>query len=292
MTKILITGKGSFIGRNFLNCSRCTDVQEVSLLDKKPENIDFTNVGVVLHLAAIVHQNRNISKSEYFRVNRDLCIEVARQAKKFGVKQFVFLSSVKVYGRYNPEKGTWNESSKCEPEDPYGQSKYEAEQGLRSLEDRNFTVTVIRPPLVYGTGVKANMLSIIKLVDKFPVLPLKNISNKRSFVAVENLIHLIDTVIEKRTSGIFLPMDEKPLSTTELAIIISKCLNKKTVLFKLPDFVVKSGMKLLPKIFDRLYGSFEIDNTFTKQALKYQPVISTEKAIEKMVNSYRACKKN
>lgn len=292
MTKVLITGKESFIGRNFINCSRYTDVQEVSLLDKKPEDTDFTHIDVVLHLAAIVHQNRNISKSEYFRVNRDLCMEVARHAKKAGVKQFVFLSSVKVYGKYNPGKGIWNESSKCNPYDPYGQSKYEAELGLRLLEDKNFIVTVIRPPLVYGTGVKANMLSIIKLVDKFRMLPFKNISNKRSFVAVENLIHLIDTVIEKRTSGIFLPMDEKPLSTTELVIIISKCLNKKTILFKLPVFVIKSGKVLLPKIFDRLYGSFEIDNTLTKKTLNYHPVISTEKAIDKMVNSYCDGKKS
>ena len=196
MPNILITGKGSFIGSNFIISSKFKNIKEISLKDVKAQDIDFSDVEVVLHVAAIVHQNKKISEDEFYKVNRDLCLQVAKCAKNGGVKQFVFLSTVKVYGAYIPEKGIWNENSLCEPEDLYGKSKYEAEIGLRELEDKDFIASIIRPPLVYGVGVKANMLNIIKLVNKFKILPLGKIRNKRSFVAVENLIELIDIVPE------------------------------------------------------------------------------------------------
>jgi len=280
MTKILITGANSFVGSNFMKFSAYKNINEISLIDNNVEHIDFSDYNVILHVAAIVHQSKKIPE-------RDLCIDIAKKAKKSGVGHFIFISTVKVYGEYNPSKGTWNEHAVCEPDDPYGKSKYAAEQGLKELEDENFIVSIIRPPLIYGAGVRANMLSIIKLVDKFPVLPLKRVQNRRSFTAVENLVALIDKIIETKSSGIYIAMDDKPLSTTELVLLIAKALNKRIYLFKLSKFIINIGKVVMPKIFDRLYGSFEIDNSFTRKKIEYKPVITSEEGIRRMVEAYK-----
>ncbi len=228
MSKILITGADSFVGNNFIRFSQHRDVEESCLIANNPKDIDFRKFDVVLHLVAIVHQLKEIHENEYYKINRDLCSMVAEQAKKAGVKQFIFLSTVKVYGEFIPESGAWDENSICIPDDAYGKSKYEAELALKKIEDAGFAVSIIRTPLVYGEGVRANMLSIMKLVDTFPILPFGKVNNKRSFTYTENLAGFIDRIIEKRASGIFLAMDENPLSTTELVNYISKFLNKKS----------------------------------------------------------------
>ena len=172
MNKILITGTNSFVGTNFMKYSKYREIDEVSLFDKNPEDIDFKGYDVIIHLVAIVHQTIKIPEDQYFKVNRDLCIEVAKHAKKAGVKQFVFLSTVKVYGKFIKGYSYWNEKSPCFPDDAYGKSKYAAEIALKELNDKDFTVSIVRTPLVYGEGVKANMLSILKLVKKsqFPAI--------------------------------------------------------------------------------------------------------------------------
>ncbi len=287
MIKVLITGANSFVGTNFRFFSQYKDVEEISLFENKPEDINFSKYDVVLHLAAIVHQSKKIPESEYFNVNKNLCLRVVEHAKKAGIKQFVFLSTVKVYGEFVPKFGLCNENSKCIPDDAYGKSKYEAELALKKIENSGFTVSIIRTPLVYGEGVRANMLSIIKLVDTFPILPFGKVNNKRSFTSAGNLVGFIDRIIEKRASGIFIAMDEKPLSTTELVNYISKFLNKKVVLFKVPGIIIKIGAFFFPRIFDRLYGALEFDNTKTKKELNFAPPFSTEEGIKKMIISYR-----
>ena len=291
MTKILITGANSFLGKNFAENSQIKNIDEVCLIKNTLQDISFSKYDVVLHVAAIVHQTQKIPESQYIKVNTDLCLEVAREAKKQGVKQFVFISTVKVYGEFKPERGIWTEDAVCEPDDSYGKSKYLAEIGLKELIDDNFTVSIVRPPLIYGVGVKANMLSLIKLVDRFPLLPLGGINNKRSFTSIENLVQLIDEVIEKRISGVFLAMDNRPLSTTELTKIIARHLNKKPLLITLPKFIVSVGKKLASSIFDRLYGSFEIDNRITRKTLGYQPKLSSDQGLKKMVLAYLEEKK-
>ncbi|TFH38809.1 MAG: NAD-dependent epimerase/dehydratase family protein, partial [ANME-2 cluster archaeon] len=157
--RILITGENSFVGRNFLKYSKFNNVEEISLLKNRPEVIDFGKFDIVIHLAAIVHQSRRISEKEYFLINKDLSLKVAEYAKKANVRQFIFLSTVKVYGKFIPGSEPWSENSLCHPDDSYGKSKFEAEKALRELEDQDFIISVIRSPLVYGEGVKANMLS-------------------------------------------------------------------------------------------------------------------------------------
>lgn len=291
MIRILITGAGSFIGTNFRKYSQFESIDEVSLQDTEPEDINFKNFDIVLHLAAIVHQSREIGEDEYFRVNRDLCLRVAEQSRKSGIRQFIFLSTLKVYGGFVKGSGLRNEDSECFPEDDYGKSKYEAEKELRKLEDDSFTVSIIRMPLVYGEGVKANMMSLIKLVERFPALPLGKIDNKRNFTFVENLVGYIDRIILKRASGIFIIMDDRAHSTTEIVTYISKSLGKNVLLFKLPVIFLKIGYFFASDKLDRLFGSLEFENIRTRQVLDYNPPFSTEEGVEKMVKFYLSHKK-
>jgi len=291
MTKVLITGANSFVGKNFLKFSRYSDTEEVSLIDTMPEDIEFEKFDVVLHLAAIVHQSKKITEEEYFSVNRDLCIQVAELSKKVGIKQFVFLSTLKVYGESVISSELRNEDSECHPDDFYGKSKYAAERGLQKLEDADFKVSIIRTPLVYGEGVKANMINLIKIIDYFPLLPLGKTENKRNFTFAENLVGFIDQIIEKNVSGIFIAMDEKALSTTELVNYISKYMGKKTYLFKMPEFVYRICSLFIPEIFDRLYGSLSFENSKTRAVLNYTPPFSTDEGIKKMVTYYLECKR-
>jgi len=286
-----ITGANSFVGRSYLKSSDNKYVDEISLIENKPEEIDFSSYDTIIHLAAIVHQSRKIPDSEYYRVNRDIAIDVAKRAKESGVKQFIFLSTVKVYGDFNAESGPWTETSECHPEDPYGKSKYEAEIELRKLEDENFTVSIIRTPLVYGKDVRANMLSIMKLVDKLPILPFGKVQNKRSFTYVKNLVGFIDRIIEKRASGVFLAMDSEPLSTTDLVKLIAKYLDKKRILIRIPKFLTGMSKNFIPNIFERLYGSFEMENSITLNKLDFQPEYSSEEGIKEMVTVYLDNKK-
>jgi nucleoside-diphosphate-sugar epimerase len=287
MSKILITGADSFVGRNYIDNSANKNVEEISLFNNKPEDIDFSKYDVIIHLVAIVHQSKTIHEDQYYKINRDLCITVAEHAKEAGVKQFIFLSSVKVYGAFIPNSGPWDEDSSCVPEDSYGKSKSEAEIALKKLEESDFIVSIVRTPLVYGAGVKANMLNILRLLNKFPILPLAKVNNKRSFTSAGNLVAFIDRIIEKKASGIFIAMDEKPLSTTDLVNCISKYLNKRIFLFRMPKFLIKLGTYLIPNIFDRLYGSFELDNKKTLNKLDFRPPFSTEEGIEKMVLAFK-----
>ena len=191
-----------------------------------------------------------------------------------------------MYGEFNPDSGPWTETSECRPDDPYGRSKYEAEIELRKLEDDGFVVSVIRTPLVYGQEVKANMLSIMRLVDNMCILPFKNVNNKRSFTYAKNLVGFIDRIIEKRASGVFIAMDSEPLSTTQLVIFIARNLNKKRILIRIPKVLIHFGEWILPKIFDRLYGSFEMENSRTLQSLDYTPQYTSEEGIREMCLAY------
>ena len=131
------------------------------------------------------------------------------------------------------------------------------------------------------------MSSLIKLIEMVPVLPFKNVSNKRSFTYIENLIGFIDQIIFKKSSGLFIAMDNKAISTTELLNFISKYLGKRTILFRLPNIIIRIGKNIIPRFFDRLYGSLEIDNTKTLKELNFKPPFTTEEGIMKMIFAYK-----
>jgi nucleoside-diphosphate-sugar epimerase len=291
MSRILITGRNSFVGNNIIKYSKFRDVDEVSLFLNKPGEINFGNYDVVIHLVAIVHQKRTISEQEYFKINHDLCLEVAKLAKNAGVKQFVFLSTVKVYGQFIKGSAHWDERSSCYPDDAYGKSKYAAELSLKKLNDENFKVAIVRTPLVYGEGVRANMLSILKLVYFFNILPFKDVRNRRSFTSTENLVAFIDRIIEKNVSGIFIAMDKEAISTSDLIKIIAESLGKRVFLFKIPDFIIIIGTHFFPGIFDRLYGSYEMQNAETLKTLDFEPPHKTQDCIKNMVISFKRHRK-
>lgn len=196
------------------------------------------------------------------------------------------MSTVKVYGKYLSSSGAWNEESECHPADAYGRSKYAAEQGLLKLGSENFTVSIIRTPLVYGKGVKANMLNLILLVRRSWLLPFKNVYNRRNYTSAENLVSFIDRIIEKRAAGIFIAMDKYAISTTVLVRMIARNLGKKVILVKMPGLFIKICGLIWPQLIDRLFGSYEMDNSRTRKILEFEPPLSTSEGIKIMINSY------
>lgn len=154
---------------------------------------------------------------------------------------------------------------------------------MQELEDDDFKVSIIRTPIVYGYGVKANIKNLINLVEKVPVLPFRGIENKRSMVYIGNLCNLIDVVIDKKISGVFLASDDKAISTTKLIELIAKELDKKVYLVKVPFF--ETLLKVVKSSFHkRLYESLEVDNTKTKEILDFKNLYTVEDGVRFMVN--------
>jgi UDP-glucose 4-epimerase len=282
MKKLLITGSNGFVGSYFINkYKNAYDIKTFSFLKDDINTLDCTDIDIVFQLSALVHQMGGASHEEYERVNVIQTLNLAKKAKESGVKQFVFMSTVKVYGEESTNK--YRENTLCNPEDEYGKSKFKAEQELLKLEDDNFKVSIVRTPIIYGYGVKANIKALISLANKMPVLPLGKIGNKRSMVYIGNICHLVDEIIKQKQSGIFLASDDMPLSTTKLCELISNNLNKKVYLVKLPFF--ETLLKLVkPSFHKRLYGSLEVDNTITKEKLNLKNPYSVEEGIRLMLH--------
>jgi len=280
--KILLTGSSGFVGKHFTNkYKEQYEIKSFSFLKDDVNNLNYTDVDVVFHLSALVHQMDGASVSEYERVNVKQTLVLAKKAKESGVKQFVFMSTVKVYGEET--EGVYTENSICNPKDEYGKSKLKAELELQKLQDKNFKVSIVRTPIVYGYGVKANIKNLINLVNKVPVLPFGKIDNRRSMVYIGNLCHLVDVVIEQKQSGIFLASDDAPLSTSKLIKLISKNFDKNVYLIKIPFF--ETFLKLFkPSFHKRLYDSLEVDNALTKEKLHLKNPYNVEDGIYLMIN--------
>ncbi len=279
--RLLLTGSSGFIGSYFQsNYSDKYDIKTFSFLNDDLESLDLGEIDVIVHLSALVHQMGGAAKEEYQRVNVDNTLALAQKAKQSGVKQFVFMSSIKVYGEENDSPYT--ETTECKPVDDYGVSKLEAENRLREMADESFTVSILRTPIVYGKRVKANILNLVKLVDRVPVLPFGGIDNRRSMVYIGNLCDMIDRISESESGGVFLAGDDQPVSTTELIEIIAKARGRKVTLLKLPLFpqLLKT---VKPSFYKRLYKSLEVDNDWTKKVLGFENRVSTEKGIDKML---------
>lgn len=287
MVKVLITGANSFIGSYFKSNIKENEVAEVCLIQNKPADIDFNNYDVVFHVAAIVHQDKSIPEATYFKVNSDLAFDVAQKAKKDGVKQFVFMSTVKVYGENTTEEKLWTEETECLPVDAYGKSKLEAETRIMKLNDETFIVSVIRTPVVYGVGVKGNILKIAKFVKAQKIIPFKGINNKRAMVYIDNLIALIYQVIEKQKSGIFLASDGKIISTSEFVELLIASSGKSRYFITFPVFFQKLIKLLKPDLYNRLFGSIEIDSSKSFKKLNFSPPYSIAKGLSEVMESLK-----
>ena len=257
-------------------------------------------VDVVVHAAARVHVMHDTVTDplvEFRRVNLEGTLSLARQAAAAGVKRFIFISSIKVNGEGTHLGAPFRADDPPAPVDPYGISKMEAEQGLRKLSQKTgMEFVVIRPPLVYGPGVKANFLSMMRWLDKGIPLPLGAIhNNKRSLVALDNLVDLIVTCIDHSAAAnqTFLASDGEDLSTTELLQRIAKALERPARLIPIPARLLELGATLLRKraIAQRLCGSLQVDISKTRDVLDWRPPISVDEGLRRAAEGFKRGKK-
>lgn len=280
---ILLTGANGFIGSFFLlTCKDRYNIERFSFLKDDFEKLSLKKIDTIVHLSALVHQMKGANEKAYESVNVTQTIKLAKKAKSEGVGHFIFMSTVKVYGEES--LNSYDESSKCNPLDLYGKSKLKAEKKLQKLTCKEFKVSIIRTPIVYGYGVKANIKSLIRLVKKAPILPFGGIKNQRSFVYIGNLIALIEAIIKSRKGGVFLASDDEAISTTRLIELLAVGINKKIILVKIPLFEVL--LKLVkPKLHQKLYGSLHVKNSWTKKELNFKNPYTIKEGINHMLNS-------
>lgn len=309
---VLVTGANGFVGTALCAQARALgysirgacrvatpashNVSVGSITDLTDWTSALNGIGVVIHLAARVHvMNDNVSDplTEFRRVNVDATLNLAKQAANAGIKRFIFISSIKVNGESTEFGSPFHADDMVMPRDPYGISKHEAETALLRLgNSTGMEIVIIRPPLVYGAGVKANFYSMMRWLDKGIPLPLGAIYNKRSFVALENLVDLIITCITHPAAAgqVFLVSDDEDLSTSELLQRMATALNKPARLFAVPVATLQFFAKLLGKqaVAQRLCDSLHLDISKTRQMLNWTPPVSVNEALKKAAQYYRS----
>lgn len=251
----------------------------------------FHDVDVVVHLAARVHIMKDTSDApltEFKKINTDVTLSLAHEAARAGVKRFIFLSTIKVNGESTHPGEPFSEQDVCNPIDPYGISKYEAEQGLLQIAQKTgMEVVIIRPPLIYGLGVKCNFASMMRWVGKGIPLPLGAVNNQRSLLALENLLDFINCCLDhpKAANEVFLLSDGQDVSTTELIQKLAQAQGKKALLLPVPVSWMKFAADLLGKrdVAERLFGSLQIDNSKACLKLNWSPVVSMDEQLRKML---------
>ena len=269
-------------------------VKWVSELGSSVDSIAcLQEVGVVIHCAARVHvmkEETGDPLEQYRRVNVQGTLALARQAAKAGVQRFVYISSIKVNGERTAPNNAFHASDIPAPEDAYGTSKLEAEQGLIELAHATgMEVVIIRPPLVYGPGVKGNFASMVRWVRKGMPLPLGAVHNKRSLVALENLVDFITLCADPERSPcavneVFLISDGEDISTTELLCKAANTYNVVPRLLPIPVIWIQTVARLLGKraVADRLLGSLVVDSSKARDLLGWKPVVSMDEQLKKM----------
>ena len=311
----LVTGANGFIGSAL--CSRLRrdgvsvrgavrlltsqiDGTESLVIGSISSETDWTsvlrNVDQVVHLAARVHVMNDKSPdplAEFRRVNVEGTANFARQAAAAGVKRFVFLSSIKVNGAFTEAGQPFTADDVPSPEDPYGVSKHESEQLLRQITDETgIEVVIIRPPLVYGPGVKANFESLMRWLARGVPLPLAAVTeNRRSLLAVDNLVDLIVTCLNHPAAAnqTFLVGDDEDLSTAELLKRMGAAMERPARLFYMPPALLKLGATSLNKsgIYQRLCSSLQLDITKTRQLLGWTPPLSVDEGLRRAAAGFR-----
>jgi len=312
--KLLVTGGTGFIGEAVLrrvnalgmaviavtrsSSSRLPGaVPVISKGDLTPET-DWSDVlkgvSVVIHTAARAHVTREATVEQFkeiHRVNVEGTLNLAQQAVEAGVRRFIFVSSIKVNGEQTIDGAAFKVEDPPSPKDPYGISKWEAEQRLMALaKESGMEVVVIRPPLVYGPGVKANFLSMMCWLYKGVPLPFGAIQNRRSLVALDNLVDLIMICIEHPAAAnqIFLVSDGEDLSTTELLQRTASAMGKKALLLPIPQCLLEFGLNITGKkaLAQRLCGSLQVDISKTQEVLGWSPPVSVDEELHKTVTAF------
>ncbi|OIP99107.1 MAG: UDP-glucose 4-epimerase [Zetaproteobacteria bacterium CG2_30_46_52] len=307
--KILLTGATGFLGQALLKVLHEQDEYSVIAAVRSPADAiplqvqqfvtgdlrdltdwsaALTSVDIVVHAAARAHIMNDTATDpleEFRQVNAKSTLLLARQASEAGVKRFVYISSIKVNGESTQRKPPFSPDDTFITSDPYGISKREAEEGLFALSKATgMEVVIIRPPLVYGPGVKANFLSLMKLSKSGLPLPFGAIHNQRSFVAIDNLVDFIVTCIAhpKAANEVFLISDGHDVSTTELLRKMANAFGKKILLLPVPTAWMSWVLKLLGKenIAERLFGSLRVDSSKARKLLGWKPIVTMDEQLK------------
>jgi nucleoside-diphosphate-sugar epimerase len=313
MKKILVTGANGFVGQNIyknlikLNYFVRGTVRnlDTALINCNAKYISVGNIdaetkwynalqGVdcIIHCAGLTYENTKKKFLDFYSlVNRDGTKQLAEQAVKAGVKRLIFLSTAGVNGEQTVGSLIFKHSDISQPENLYSISKWEAEEALLKISKQTgLEVVIIRPPLVYGEGVKGNFFRLLDIVYKQIPLPFASVNNLKSMVAVDNLVDLIICCIDhpKASGKTFLVSDGEDLSTPDLIRKLSKCMNKSPRLFSVPGSIISFIGSLVGKSYDvkKLIKSFRVDNSYIREILGWSPALSLDVSLEKTVRWY------
>jgi len=313
LIRVLITGANGFIGRPLCEAilrHKMTVMAAIRSSVELPEGVKLTTVGeidsqtnwtdalrnanIVVHLAARVHVMHNVGLDPLVKfrlVNVDGTLNLAHQAAEAGVRRFVYLSSIKVNGEQTLSGLQFTEHDKPAPVDPYAISKWEAEQGLLKIsQESGMDIVIIRPPLVYGSDVKANFLTLMHWLHKGRPLPLGAIHNKRSLVALDNLVDLIITCLDHPSAAnqVFLAGDGEDISTPELLRRLGLALGRPARLLPVPVSLLKAGAALLGRrdVAQRLCESLQVDISKARNVLGWNPPISVDEGLRQTAQSF------
>lgn len=287
MKRILITGANSYIGTSFENYIKDNSpgkytIDTVDMIDGGWREKNFSGYDTVFHVAGIAHSdNGKISLEKeklYYAVNTDLTVETAKKAKEDGVKQFIFMSSAIVYGESAPIGKTKiiTRDTPVSPANCYGDSKVQAENGIRPLNDDNFKVVILRPPMIYGKGSKGNYPLLSKMAQKLPIFPY--VKNERSMLYIGNLVEFVRLMIENEESGIFWPQNAEYSNTSEMVRMIGKVHGKRVRLVKGFGWIMRLASHLTGLV-NKAFGSMCYEkniSVYKQQYRKFSLVQSIE----------------
>lgn len=274
MKKILITGANSYIGTSLENWLRQWadkySIDTIDMIDGTWKEKDFSTYDVVFHVAGIAHVSADPKMEElYYKVNRDLTIETAKKAKEDGVKQFIFMSSIIVYGdssHINKER-IIDKNTIPKPSNFYGDSKLKAEEGIKSLENDNFRIVVLRPPMIYGKGSKGNYPKLASYALKLPIFP--DINNQRSMLHVDNLCEFIRLMIANEERGLFFPQNSEYVKTAELVKLIAEVHGKRIVLTRVFNPILKFMGKFVGMV-NKAFGNLVYEKSMSEYKVNYR----------------------
>jgi len=286
MKKILITGANSYIGISLEKwLAKWADkyfVDTVDMIDGSWKENDFAKYDVVFHVAGIAHVSSDPKMEDlYYKVNRDLTIDTATKAKSSGVKQFIFMSSIIVYGDSSDinKKMVITKNTVPKPSNFYGNSKLQAEEGIESLKSDDFKIAVLRPPMIYGKGSKGNYPKLASYAQKLPIFP--NVHNERSMLHIDNLCEFIRLMIDNEESGVFFPQNSEYVKTAELVKLIAEAHGKKIILTKLFNPLLKL-MGFFVGMVNKAFGNLVYEKSLSDYKENYrirdlqQSIIATE----------------
>lgn len=289
MKNILITGAGSYVGesvrRYILAKDSSYQIDTVDTVGDNWKKVDYTKYDVVFHVAGIAHVNADPKMEPlYYKVNRDLTIEVAKHAKAAGVKQFIFMSSQIVFHESRSLKAeVLTTETKPAPNGFYGDSKLQAENGLHELESEEFKVCILRPCMIYGPNAKGNFPRLAKLACKTPVFPEWH--NKRSMLYIDNLAEFVKQAIERELEGTFYPQNRELADTVEIIRFFAKEVGHKVWITRLFNPFIWLGSFILQPI-NKMFATYYYDPKMSKMEFDYQ-LVSFEESLKKVADSLK-----